>query len=199
MGARPTGDDRAGSEGGHQGHYAASGEPQHRADRRRRSARGQRHDVADRVIDLERSGRGSCPWGPAGRPASRARRQPATSGRHGPDHSLVPRHRPRHGWLKLDWTGEGLNSAAARRSAEALTIDGSLPYRFTLAPKDTGVTVASEALATDTVGGSAGRQLRSVALPAAAPRTRRRIWAGASHVADQRDHSGAPRATGTVN
>ena len=54
---------------------------------------------------------------------------------------------------RLDWTGAGLRLAAAARPLRggALTIDGSLPYRFTLAPGDTSAAVASEALAVDTV------------------------------------------------
>jgi translocation and assembly module TamB len=54
---------------------------------------------------------------------------------------------------KLDWTGAGLRVAAAARPLRggALTIDGSLPYRFTLAPSDTSTAVTSEALPVDTV------------------------------------------------
>jgi translocation and assembly module TamB len=54
---------------------------------------------------------------------------------------------------KLDWSPAGLRIAAAAKPLQgsALTIDGSLPYRFTLAPRDTAATLASEALATDTV------------------------------------------------
>ena len=54
---------------------------------------------------------------------------------------------------KLDWSPAGLRIAAAAKPlrGSALTIDGSLPYRFTLAPPDTAATVASEALPTDTV------------------------------------------------
>ena len=54
---------------------------------------------------------------------------------------------------RLDWTGGGLRMAAAARPLRggALTVEGSLPYRFTLAPRDTSAAVASEALAVDTV------------------------------------------------
>jgi autotransporter translocation and assembly factor TamB len=54
---------------------------------------------------------------------------------------------------KLDWSPVGLRIAAAAKPLQgsALTIDGSLPYRFTLAPRDTAARVASEALPTDTV------------------------------------------------
>jgi translocation and assembly module TamB len=54
---------------------------------------------------------------------------------------------------KLDWSPMGLRIAAAAKQlhGSALTIDGSLPYRFTLAPPDTAATVGSEALPADTV------------------------------------------------
>ncbi|HKT61367.1 MAG TPA: translocation/assembly module TamB domain-containing protein, partial [Gemmatimonadales bacterium] len=54
---------------------------------------------------------------------------------------------------KLDWSPAGLRVAAEARPVRggALTIDGSLPYGFTLAPRDTSATVASEALSADTV------------------------------------------------
>jgi autotransporter translocation and assembly factor TamB len=54
---------------------------------------------------------------------------------------------------KLDWTGGGLRVSAAARPLRggALTIEGSLPYRLTLAPRDTSAAVASEALEVDTV------------------------------------------------
>ena len=54
---------------------------------------------------------------------------------------------------RLDWSAAGLRIAAAAKPlhGSALTIDGSLPYRFTLAPRDTAATVASEALPADTV------------------------------------------------
>jgi translocation and assembly module TamB len=54
---------------------------------------------------------------------------------------------------KLDWSPSGLRIAAAAKPlhGSALTIDGLLPYRFTLAPRDTAAAVASEALPTDTV------------------------------------------------
>jgi translocation and assembly module TamB len=54
---------------------------------------------------------------------------------------------------KLDWTGGGLrlSSAVQPLRGGALTVEGSLPYRFTLAPRDTSVAAASEALAVDTI------------------------------------------------
>jgi autotransporter translocation and assembly factor TamB len=54
---------------------------------------------------------------------------------------------------KLDWTGAGLRLSAAAKPLRggALTIDGSLPYRLTLAPRDTAATVAGEPLEADTV------------------------------------------------
>jgi translocation and assembly module TamB len=54
---------------------------------------------------------------------------------------------------KLDWSAVGLRIAAAAKPLQggALTIDGSLPYRFTLSPRDTTARVASEPLPTDTL------------------------------------------------
>ncbi len=54
---------------------------------------------------------------------------------------------------KLDWTGAGLRVSSAVRPVRggALTVEGSLPFRFTLAPGDTSAAVASEALAVDTI------------------------------------------------
>ena len=53
----------------------------------------------------------------------------------------------------LDWTGAGLRLAAAATptSGGALTIQGTLPYRLTLTPKDTSATVGSEPTEADTV------------------------------------------------
>ncbi|HUR93009.1 MAG TPA: translocation/assembly module TamB [Gemmatimonadales bacterium] len=53
----------------------------------------------------------------------------------------------------IDWTSGGLRVAAAARPrrGSALTVEGSLPYRLTLAPRDTTVTVSGEALEVDTV------------------------------------------------
>src|SRR4051812_45881779 len=54
---------------------------------------------------------------------------------------------------RLDWTGDGLRVSAAARPLRggALTVEGSLPLRFTLVPSDTSAAVASQALAIDTV------------------------------------------------
>lgn len=54
---------------------------------------------------------------------------------------------------RLDWTGAGLRvfSAVQPLRGGALTVEGSLPYRFTLAPRDTSAAIASEALAVDTI------------------------------------------------
>jgi translocation and assembly module TamB len=53
----------------------------------------------------------------------------------------------------LDWTAAGLRIAAAAKPASggALTVDGTLPYRLTLTPKDTSAAVGSEPTAADTV------------------------------------------------
>jgi autotransporter translocation and assembly factor TamB len=53
----------------------------------------------------------------------------------------------------VDWTRAGLKLSAAARPLRGspLTIDGSLPYRLTLAPRDTSASVGSEALAADDV------------------------------------------------
>lgn len=53
----------------------------------------------------------------------------------------------------LDWTGAGLRIAAAAKptSGGALTIQGTLPYRLTLTPKDTSAAVGSEPTEADTV------------------------------------------------
>ena len=53
----------------------------------------------------------------------------------------------------LDWTESGLRIAAAVTPARgsALTVQGTLPYRLTLAPRDTSVAVGSEPLASDAV------------------------------------------------
>ena len=53
----------------------------------------------------------------------------------------------------LDWTDKGLRIAAAAKptSGGPLTIQGTLPYRLTLTPKDTSAAVGSEATAVDTV------------------------------------------------
>ena len=53
----------------------------------------------------------------------------------------------------LDWTDAGLRIAAAAKptSGGPLTVEGTLPYRLTLTPKDTSATVGSEPTAADTV------------------------------------------------
>jgi translocation and assembly module TamB len=53
----------------------------------------------------------------------------------------------------LDWTEQGLRIAAAATPARgsALTVQGTLPYRLTLAPRDTAAAVGSEPLASDAV------------------------------------------------
>ena len=53
----------------------------------------------------------------------------------------------------LDWTDRGLRVAAAATPTRggALTVEGTLPYRLTLAPRDTSATVGSEPLASDAV------------------------------------------------
>ncbi len=55
--------------------------------------------------------------------------------------------------IGLDWTSAGLrvSASAAPRRGSALTVDGTLPYRLTLAPRDTAVAVGSEPLEVDTV------------------------------------------------
>jgi translocation and assembly module TamB len=53
----------------------------------------------------------------------------------------------------LDWTGAGLRIAAAARptSGGPLTVEGTLPYRLTLTPKDTAAAAGSEPTEVDTV------------------------------------------------
>ncbi|HET9039205.1 MAG TPA: hypothetical protein VFN40_03490, partial [Gemmatimonadales bacterium] len=53
----------------------------------------------------------------------------------------------------LDWTAQGLRLAAAARPTKggALTVNGTLPYRLTLEPRDTAAAVASEPTDGDTV------------------------------------------------
>jgi translocation and assembly module TamB len=53
----------------------------------------------------------------------------------------------------LDWTDKGLRIAAAATPTRgsALTVGGTLPYRLTLAPRDTSASVGSEPLASDVV------------------------------------------------
>ena len=53
----------------------------------------------------------------------------------------------------VDWTDAGLRIAAAARptSGGPLTVEGTLPYRLTLTPKDTSAAVGSEPTAADTV------------------------------------------------
>jgi translocation and assembly module TamB len=53
----------------------------------------------------------------------------------------------------LDWTDAGLRIAAAAKptSGGPLTVEGTLPYRLTLTPKDTSAAVGSEPTAADTV------------------------------------------------
>src|SRR5262249_3283270 len=53
----------------------------------------------------------------------------------------------------LDWTDRGLKIAAAATPlrGSALTVQGTLPYRLTLTPKDTSASVGSEPLASDAV------------------------------------------------
>jgi len=104
---------------------------------------------------------------------------------------------------KLDWTGEGLRISAAARPLRggALTIDGSLPYRFTLAPKDTGVTVASEALATDTVSVAVRADSFDLSLfqPLLPPDVAKDLGGRLRTDARIGGTIRAPRATGTVN
>ncbi|MBA3497649.1 MAG: translocation/assembly module TamB [Gemmatimonadales bacterium] len=54
---------------------------------------------------------------------------------------------------EVDWTSAGLRVAAAAtpRRGGALTVDGTLPYRLTLAPRDTAAAIGSEPLEADTV------------------------------------------------
>ncbi len=53
----------------------------------------------------------------------------------------------------LDWTGAGLRIAAAAKpkTGGALTVEGTLPYRLTLTPKDTSAALGSEPTEVDTV------------------------------------------------
>jgi translocation and assembly module TamB len=53
----------------------------------------------------------------------------------------------------LDWTDAGLRIAAAAKPTRGgpLTVEGTLPYRLTLTPKDTSAAVGSESTAADTV------------------------------------------------
>lgn len=53
----------------------------------------------------------------------------------------------------LDWTAAGLRIAATAKPTKGgtLTIDGRLPYRLTLTPKDTSAAVASEPTEADTL------------------------------------------------
>ncbi len=53
----------------------------------------------------------------------------------------------------VDWTDAGLRIAAAAKPTRGgpLTVEGTLPYRLTLTPKDTSAAVGSEPTAADTV------------------------------------------------
>jgi translocation and assembly module TamB len=104
---------------------------------------------------------------------------------------------------KVNWTGAGLRVSAAAKPLRggALTVDGAFPYRFTLAPRDTSATVASEALAADTVSVAVRADSFDLALfqPLLPPDAAKRL--GGRLAADA--HIGgtihAPQATGTVN
>ncbi|MFL5522353.1 MAG: translocation/assembly module TamB domain-containing protein, partial [Gemmatimonadales bacterium] len=76
--------------------------------------------------------------GPAATPRLEGKVALAVASRGGRDMGTVS--------TDLDWTTEGLRVAAAARPrlGGALTIDGTLPYRLTLAPKDTSASVGSE-------------------------------------------------------
>jgi translocation and assembly module TamB len=103
----------------------------------------------------------------------------------------------------VNWTGAGLRVSAAAKPLRggALTIDGSLPYRFTLAPRDTTATVGSEPLAMDTVSLAVRADSFDLSLfqpllpPDAAKGLGGRLHADA-HIGGTIH---APQATGTVN
>ena len=69
--------------------------------------------------------------------------------------AIVPKRHHQIGTLSsdLDWTNAGLRIAAAATPVRggALTIDGVLPYRLTLAPRDTAAAAAVERNEADTV------------------------------------------------
>jgi translocation and assembly module TamB len=104
---------------------------------------------------------------------------------------------------KVNWTGAGLRVSAAAKPLRggALTIDGSLPYRFTLAPRDTTATIGSEPLAMDTVSLAVRADSFDLSLfqpllpPDAAKGLGGRLHADA-HIGGTIH---APQATGTVN
>jgi translocation and assembly module TamB len=104
---------------------------------------------------------------------------------------------------RLDWTAGGLrvSAAAQPRRGGALTIDGSLPYRFTLAPRDTTAAVASEALAADTVALAVRADSFDLALfqPLLPPETARGLGGRLRTDARIVGTIHAPRATGSVN
>ncbi|MGH7513249.1 MAG: translocation/assembly module TamB domain-containing protein [Gemmatimonadales bacterium] len=104
---------------------------------------------------------------------------------------------------KLDWTEAGLRVSGAAKPVRggALTIDGSLPYRLTLAPRDTAATLASEALAADTVSLAVRADSFDLSLfqPLLPPDAAKGL--GGRLRADARIGGTihAPQATGTVN
>ncbi|HEX3275478.1 MAG TPA: translocation/assembly module TamB domain-containing protein [Gemmatimonadales bacterium] len=104
---------------------------------------------------------------------------------------------------KVDWTSSGLKLSAAARPLKGspLTVEGALPYRLTLAPRDTSASVGSELLAADDISLAVRADSFDLALfqpllpPEAATGLGGRLRTDARITGTIK----APQATGTVN
>jgi autotransporter translocation and assembly factor TamB len=103
----------------------------------------------------------------------------------------------------VDWTRDNLRIAAAATPAHggALTVNGTLPYRLTLAPKDTASSVGVEQSQADTVALAVKADSFDLALfqPLLPPETARRLHGFLRANAKVGGTIKAPEATGTVN
>jgi translocation and assembly module TamB len=103
----------------------------------------------------------------------------------------------------LDWTRDNLRIAAAATPARggALTVNGTLPYRLTLAPKDTTSSVGVEQSQADTVALAVKADSFDLAMfqPLMPPEAARRLHGFLRADAKVGGTIHAPQATGTVN
>ncbi len=103
----------------------------------------------------------------------------------------------------VDWTRENLRIAAAATPARggALTVKGTLPYRLTLAPRDTTSSVAVEQSQADTVSLAVKADSFDLAMfqPLLPPEAAQRLHGFLQTNARIGGSMHAPEATGTVN